>query len=204
MRWVSLGPWIEVKLPQPIPRESLVTFAAHIVQTPSAALADLVQSPEFEPFFALEHTPELTPTANAMRLIRAMATANDDLQVFWSGPDNATFSGENSVHRGLESLLTPAGIEFDLELPLPAAQVGTLRIDLPEGKGIRYLLQTVELIDGGDVTPVDAATIELLRLHSLERHDGCYTVTGSDPYCTFAVPGGPRTIRTVRVKGLVQ
>lgn len=198
------SPQIVIRLPHPIPPETLITFSAEAVDMPCAELANVVRSPVLQPFFD-EPTEASAELKAAMRQIRRLATATDPLQVQWSGPEKPNFNELRSAKAAMGSLPTAAGVEFAVQLPItPAGSMDRLRIDLPAGKGIRYRLDTLEIANQSGEVSIDASAMAIESSHSLERSDGWYTTTGPQPHFVFALPRPLDGVTGIKIGGLVQ
>lgn len=123
-------------------------------------------------------------------------------QLYWRKRKGG-FTATNSVRLPLGGTLVEGGLEFELEFPI-AERASLVRLDLPEGLGVSYELNSIEVVTSAERHAVDVAQAELELLHSLDRDGSVFTVTGKDPWLALALPGTVTTVERLLVRGVAR
>ena len=127
------------------------------------------------------------------RAVSLPALVNYPLELFWRDRDQP-FSAQRKL-RVPPGMKTQDGVTvLDARFEL-AARAAFLRVDLAPLPGFAYRLDGIEARADGD----DYAT-RVIRRHDLVERDGWLTVTASDPYIVFALPGPGLSIKRVDVR----
>ncbi|MBK8100915.1 MAG: hypothetical protein IPK26_27840 [Planctomycetes bacterium] len=193
------GPWLTVKLPERLPPMTIYEFSGRFEPTHSALLLAPLRGPAFAPIEQALLAAKADAKVQRLRELRGLALGQATVQVFWRTAA-ADFGSQSSRPVALGLRIDGGAPVFSttVRIDAPATQI---RIDLPENVGIRYRLDDLTLMRGGQTVALEPGKLEFAFSNDLQRDGNELLVTGSDPYFGFAVPAGDGTIESVTFRG---
>lgn len=185
----------------PIPAGTSISIRLRETPWPQGAYDDALRSPALWNWLSAEPAPADAELVATLRRARACAAATGDFQVFWSEAGQNPEASRCATRRTIPEP-TADGCTFGVEWPI-GAPAAFLRIDLPDGVGVAWELTRCDLRAGDKSTTIDLATAELRNPQSIERRDGRFHVTGTDPYFSVALPA-PLTLDGAAIQGVAR
>ena len=182
--------------------EPTVRLNAGIVRPPSAGLLAVAYHPRLEEALRAVRAAGRDDLVGALGSARLAGLVEGEVQLYWRKRKGG-FTRANSVIARLGGTIDAGALNFDLELPI-AERVSLVRLDLPEGTGVAYDLEHVDVVGAEGTRELDAGTLELELMHGVERDGSVFTVTGSDPWLAFELPGEVVVVDHLRVAGVAR
>jgi hypothetical protein len=195
-------------------------FSAYVHEELPSLVYDLLRHPEADSLKALleaagekeaaEQLAEISRKISRQaefqkQVVKAQKLINvqqGSMVVFWRQGEER-FNEHRKIGLPFRGVLAHDQLLFDFSMHIDSS-VSQLRIDFPEGAGVEYSIESVEIYADGHRHTINLGRTDTTTSPGLKKDGNRFLTIGPDPYFYFAFQGEQGPVETVRIQGRAQ